>query len=556
MKLRPLAWTLALLVVVGCSGGPKPPPPVPDMDGDGIADSIDNCVAVANADQSDRDGDGAGDACDECPADNQNDKDGDGVCGDVDNCPGVSNPDQADRDGNGKGDACDTPPPPQRAQYSSNPYAFDVNFTGQDDGLGGMIVGDLNGDGLPEYIITFQNFLAVHGHYGGQWWKENPPLRLGRADGGQGYPGLKAMNVTYGDVDNDGDNEVLYLTKTGDVRIRDGRTGRLERSYNFPGAQAMAVANFQGQGEVDLVVQYDQRRLRAFDLRDGHVLWQQDNWIGTEHHQVRVADLDLDGKDEVLGVVILDHRGRIVNDKVLSLPSVTRMNFDSLSVEDILGGPAPDGKRHLEVVLAEQGVRSRTIVLGKTQLHFAVDPYVNPSKRCPREVDADKLASGDFSKQSPGREIFARSGCANFPWVYDAFGRVLGHWSVNDKAPAGWYTDPRQESGGVDEVSSLNWVGDRDHILVTERHIDGKVAVVDAVSGNFVKVFDTKAARLLSADVSGDAREEIVVLELKPRPRVRIFWNSEAPNTNNIPNQWDRPFYKEIHRDFNYYSPD
>jgi hypothetical protein len=48
----------------------------PDDDNDTIADDLDNCPFVANADQADRDGDGIGDACD--PLDNR-DSDGDGV---------------------------------------------------------------------------------------------------------------------------------------------------------------------------------------------------------------------------------------------------------------------------------------------------------------------------------------------------------------------------------------------------------------------------------------------------------------------------------------------
>jgi len=57
-----------------------------DCDGDGVADSGDNCPAIANTDQADGDGDGVGDACD--------------------NCPAVANASQADQDGNGIGDAC------------------------------------------------------------------------------------------------------------------------------------------------------------------------------------------------------------------------------------------------------------------------------------------------------------------------------------------------------------------------------------------------------------------------------------------------------------------
>ena len=67
-------------------------PPDLDVDDDGILNDIDNCPAIANADQTDGDADGVGDVCD--------------------NCPRTRNPDQADRGGlgsdgsDGVGDAC------------------------------------------------------------------------------------------------------------------------------------------------------------------------------------------------------------------------------------------------------------------------------------------------------------------------------------------------------------------------------------------------------------------------------------------------------------------
>ncbi|WP_179375746.1 collagen-binding domain-containing protein [Winogradskyella wichelsiae] len=96
-----------------------------DTDGDGVADCIDNCPEVANADQADLDGNGIGDVCDTpvteeiCDGIDNNgdgdidegfaDTDGDGVADCIDNCPEVANADQADLDGNGIGDVCDTP---------------------------------------------------------------------------------------------------------------------------------------------------------------------------------------------------------------------------------------------------------------------------------------------------------------------------------------------------------------------------------------------------------------------------------------------------------------
>jgi hypothetical protein len=76
-----------------------------DGDADGIADALDNCIAIANAGQADTDADGVGDTCDTCPGDL--DVDLDGACDAVDVCPGLADPAQADCDGDGAGDACE-----------------------------------------------------------------------------------------------------------------------------------------------------------------------------------------------------------------------------------------------------------------------------------------------------------------------------------------------------------------------------------------------------------------------------------------------------------------
>ncbi len=75
----------------------------PDTDGDGIADSQDNCAEVPNPSQADKDNDGIGDACE------LDDGDADGYPDNVDNCPLVPN-DQTDSNRNGVGDACEPIP--------------------------------------------------------------------------------------------------------------------------------------------------------------------------------------------------------------------------------------------------------------------------------------------------------------------------------------------------------------------------------------------------------------------------------------------------------------
>lgn len=97
-----------------------------DVDGDGLADSADNCPTVFNpvrpmdaGVQADGDSDGRGDACDVCPTTafsttcerpDPDDFDGDGIPNASDNCRSVGNVDQVDGDSDGLGDACDACP--------------------------------------------------------------------------------------------------------------------------------------------------------------------------------------------------------------------------------------------------------------------------------------------------------------------------------------------------------------------------------------------------------------------------------------------------------------
>src|SRR5215467_295718 len=100
---------LSSLGSMGCGGGStdQQDPPIVDHDGDGIADSADNCPSIANADQKDTDQDGLGDACDLPnplpPPPPPPDTDGDGIEDSDDNCPNIANDDQKDDDEDGMG---------------------------------------------------------------------------------------------------------------------------------------------------------------------------------------------------------------------------------------------------------------------------------------------------------------------------------------------------------------------------------------------------------------------------------------------------------------------
>ena len=66
-----------------------------DNDQDGVEDSIDNCLGLANPAQVDTDHDGLGNDCDATPyGDGSVDTDQDGITDLSDNCPEVYNPEQ------------------------------------------------------------------------------------------------------------------------------------------------------------------------------------------------------------------------------------------------------------------------------------------------------------------------------------------------------------------------------------------------------------------------------------------------------------------------------
>lgn len=70
-----------------------------DTDKDGVIDRLDNCVNLANPDQTDINNNRIGDACD--------DFDRDGIININDNCPDIPNQNQMDTDGDLIGDVCD-----------------------------------------------------------------------------------------------------------------------------------------------------------------------------------------------------------------------------------------------------------------------------------------------------------------------------------------------------------------------------------------------------------------------------------------------------------------
>lgn len=122
-----------------------------DDDGDGVANSDDNCPSIANSNQKNTDGDSQGNACDA-------DDDNDGVSDQFDNCRVVSTPGQSDHDGDGDGSACDDDDDNDGVDDQSDNCRTISNTNQIDtdrDGQGNVCDDDDDGDGVGDAQDVF-----------------------------------------------------------------------------------------------------------------------------------------------------------------------------------------------------------------------------------------------------------------------------------------------------------------------------------------------------------------------------------------------------------------
>ncbi|MEM6802829.1 MAG: T9SS type A sorting domain-containing protein [Bacteroidota bacterium] len=112
-----------------------------DTDGDGVNDDVDNCPAIANADQTDTDSDGDGDACDE-------DDDNDGV-NDADDAFPLDATESSDNDEDGIGDNADTDDDNDGVDDADDAFPLDPaeSSDNDEDGIGDNADTDDDNDG-------------------------------------------------------------------------------------------------------------------------------------------------------------------------------------------------------------------------------------------------------------------------------------------------------------------------------------------------------------------------------------------------------------------------
>lgn len=431
--------------------------------------------------------------------------------------------------------------------YDAEPFVIKLDIPGPEDSAGGVMVADVDNNGTMDYLVTVPGHLAVYGNNGKKLWLLKTDIVVGGSSESQGLPGHCGPGVAAGDIDADGKCEVVFLTKDSVLHVVDGKTGREKAAAKPPvpkGAQRWElamIASFRAKAaDTDILLQATNKDgyrmgkyLAAYSMKallaGKEPLWTTDKFGSCAHNGARLADLDGDGRDEVLGATIVSPEGKLIT---RAIPD--RYHMDSVFVADV----RPE-KKGLEVVMLEEGANQIQVVGLSGPIwrsHF-------------KKQEPQNAAVGRFKPGSDEIFIWCRSRYNEhqLPFVFNSSGEKIFDYKMDDLAPKGW------TASGVELIYTIDWTGKPTQLACAkERHTSGDVCIYEPLTGKFVRRFEEKADRLHVADVTGDWREEIIVLN---GSELHVYANDEPNPRPNRKRLWTNRNYRRLKQCYNYYSP-
>ncbi len=379
--------------------------------------------------------------------------------------------------------------------------------------------GDLDGDGLLDVVIRLDNGiqemsrdpgvpveLEAFTSYGRALWRR--PL----VDHAHCFGNANNVPVNVFDLDGDGKAEVIARLQEGDdvyVAVLDGMTGKVLRKTpwtpmvsDFARSSTrihMAVAFLDGKNPA-IVTQtglYENEVIDAYDARL-RKLWTYRSFAetnGSGSHHIEVADVDGDGRDEVIvGTLVLNPDGKL-------RWALYRGHPDIVAVNRII--PGLPGRQIYYVV--ESRVHAGVYVVDASSGKIL---WKLNAEDDPRWVHGHTGWAADIWEASPGLELLAnRDGHAAEDLVlFSSTGKIL----VNP-FPRGW--------------RPVNWTGAsvRDLISTDGRRLGRFTgSSVEELPGQ-TPVGDVQCSVRMVADILGDYRDELICVGRTPNGNVGLL---------------------------------
>ena len=351
----------------------------------------------------------------------------------------------------------------------------------------GSVIGDTDGDGITDYVIR-DPALRTYGKI------LSGPEFFSVVEGKTGRELARGPYITRGRSEDWGDNYGNRVDRQlAAVGYFDGKHPGIFWGRGYNGRSAMQVWNFVN-GKLEL--------LWKLDTRDDPALKDYEN---QGNHNIRIADVDGDGKDEVIyGACAIDHDGSPLHTTCLG-------HGDALHLTDI--DPSHSG---LEVwqghEYAPGGSTLRDACTGEILF------------RIPTAGDVGRAMCADIDPRYPGCEIWS----SHSGGLYSCKGEKITDRIPSVNMAVWWDGDLTREL--LDGVRIQKWTENGLQDL-----FDGRKLGVLSNNG-------TKANPCLAADILGDWREE-VIWRSADNNELRIYL-TPYETTYRFPTFWEDTVYR------------